>query len=201
MLTNRARLITFNALLCAFVLAFVLFPIKIGPLSLAFLPIIAVVLAGELISFKNALFTGLFFGVVSLCNHLINPSALSPAFWNPMVSIVPRVLIGVTSYFTSKGMRKLVPSIPYAAYTAAGGVAALTNTVGVLGMILAFNYGKTYGATLVGWQFIAVTVGTLSILEFAVCLVVIPPVVTALKKYLKLDEEKTDGGAEAQNGG
>jgi uncharacterized membrane protein len=82
---------------------------------------------------------------------------------------------------------KLFPQFPYAGYTAGAAAAVITNTVGVLGMILVFNYNRTFGSIVVGWQFIGATILANSLIELAVCVVVAPPIVLALKKALKLD--------------
>lgn len=51
---------------------------------------------------------GLIFGVSSLLNALLrNPSPVSFVFYNPLISIVPRVLIGITSYYAYVGFKKL----------------------------------------------------------------------------------------------
>lgn len=50
---------------------------------------------------------GLIFGLFSLFQNITNPTIISFAFLNPLVSVLPRVLIGITSYYTYKGFKKL----------------------------------------------------------------------------------------------
>lgn len=50
---------------------------------------------------------GLIFGLFSLFQNATNPTIISFAFLNPLVSVLPRVLIGITSYYTYKGFKKL----------------------------------------------------------------------------------------------
>lgn len=56
--------------------------------------IIAAILEGPLVGG----IVGLIFGITSLLKHLLAPQPISFIFWNPLVSIIPRVLIGVLSY-------------------------------------------------------------------------------------------------------
>lgn len=50
---------------------------------------------------------GLIFGLFSLFQNITNPTIISFAFLNPLVSILPRVLIGITSYYTYEGFKKI----------------------------------------------------------------------------------------------
>src|SRR5690554_6555235 len=95
---TRTKFITVNALLCAIVLLFILVPITIGTVQLAFIPLVAVIISAEFVGWKNGLFTGLFFGIVSLASAYLRPASLLYfAFQNPMVSILPRILIGISA--------------------------------------------------------------------------------------------------------
>jgi uncharacterized membrane protein len=55
----------------------------------------------------------------------------TPIFKNPIVAIVPRLLIGVTAYLTYAALKK---ANEYVALASAGIVGSLTNTVLVLGL-------------------------------------------------------------------
>lgn len=51
---------------------------------------------------------GLIFGVSSLLNALLrNPSPVSFVFYNPLISVLPRVLIGITSYYAYKASQNI----------------------------------------------------------------------------------------------
>lgn len=50
---------------------------------------------------------GLIFGLFSIFQALTNPTPVSPVFLNPIVSVLPRVLIGITSYYTYEGTKRL----------------------------------------------------------------------------------------------
>lgn len=129
---------------------------------------------------------GLIFGLFSLIQNAISPQLLSFAFLNPLVSVLPRLLIGVTSYYAYR-----IPFIKHAAIKT--GVAAiigtLTNSVGVLGMIYVL-YAADYaakvkidpGAAAAAIFGIAATNGSL---EAIVAVVITVPVVTAIRKIRK----------------
>ena len=77
---------------------------------------------------------GLIFGLTSLWNAMTQPTMTSIFFLNPLVSILPRVLIGVVAYYVYQGIYKISKKV-YAAGFMAGLIGSLANTVGVLGMI------------------------------------------------------------------
>lgn len=74
---------------------------------------------------------GLIFGIYSFLQATV------PAFKDPLVAILPRLFIGVTSYYTYAALRG---RNEYAALIAAGVVGTLTNTVLVLGMMVLRGY-------------------------------------------------------------
>ena len=77
---------------------------------------------------------GLIFGLTSLWNAMTQPTITSIFFLNPLVSILPRVLIGVVAYYVYQGIYKISKKV-YAAGFMAGLIGSLANTVGVLGKI------------------------------------------------------------------
>lgn len=182
---TKSQLITINALLCAIVMLFILIPISIGPLQLAFIPIIAVIISAEFVGLKNGIFTGLFFGLISLINQFIRPGLLAQAFYNPLVSIIPRVLIGVSAYYSAHAIQKLFPKInPVISYGVGAACGVITNTALVCGMILAFHFGQTFGTLIIGWQWMLAVISGNFIIELIVCIIVTPPIILALKKSM-----------------
>ncbi len=90
--------------------------------------IIGAILEGPVVG----LVIGLIFGVFSLLQAAMAPTGpIDVFFTNPMVSVLPRLLIGPITYFVYKAFKKW--DIP--ALIAAGGLGSLTNTVFVLGML------------------------------------------------------------------
>lgn len=75
---------------------------------------------------------GLMFGLFSLFQNIVAPTWLSFAMLNPLVSVLPRILIGIVAYY----VYKLISRLNKTAGVAVGAIAgSLTNTVGVLFMI------------------------------------------------------------------
>jgi len=83
--------------------------------------IVGGILGGPLVG----LFVGLIFGTSSFLR------ATSPFFLDPLVSILPRLVIGITSYYTYKYTKNSI-------LTAI--IGTITNTGGVLGMIYLRGY-------------------------------------------------------------
>lgn len=77
---------------------------------------------------------GLIFGIFSIITAITTPTPVSFVFWNPLVSVLPRVLIGIGSYYVYKTSSKLCKN-ETVAYGITGVLGTLINTVGVLGMI------------------------------------------------------------------
>lgn len=85
---------------------------------------------------------GLIFGLTSLWNAVTQPVLLSPLFINPLVSVLPRILIGIISYYVYQGIYKISKKV-YLSGFIAGLIGSLANTVGVLGMIYVL-YAEKY---------------------------------------------------------
>lgn len=128
---------------------------------------------------------GLIFGVFSIIQNITNPSALSFAFLNPLVSVLPRVLIGITAHYSHK--------LPIKSNVLRTGISAavgtITNTVGVLGMIYliyAAEFAQARGidtsAAAAAISGIAVTNG---IPEIIVSVLITIPIVAAVKKLFR----------------
>jgi uncharacterized membrane protein len=104
-------------------------PIQPFKLTIMHIPvIIGAMLEGPL---AGALI-GMMFGLFSIYQNLMNPTVVSFAFYNPLVSVLPRILIGVSAYYVYKLIARFNESVGVALGAALG---SLTNTVGVLGMI------------------------------------------------------------------
>lgn len=95
------------------------------------------------------------FGVISLLYCFILPNYSSPVFMNPLVSVVPRIAIGLTTYFSlllfqrlfRRFERKFVSDILPRALSAIIGV--LTNTLLVLSAMAIVDHGDVL-AKIVG---------------------------------------------------
>lgn len=148
--------------------------IQIGLVKITFMHI-PVIIAAIMEGLTGGILVGFIFGISSLINSLSTPFA--PVFMNPMVSIFPRIMIGIFAAFVYR-KTKNVP------LTAA--VGTITNTVLVLTMIYVFTgaaFAKiihvsvsTLGKVLAG---IAINNG---ILEAVVAVIAITAIIKALNK-------------------
>ena len=119
--------------------------IPIGPTSATIMHIpviIGAVLEGPVVG----MIVGFIFGATSLIRNLTMPTITSFALINPLVSILPRVLIGIVAYYVYKMAVKLIKNTFISGWIT-GVIGSLVNTIGVLGMIYIL-YGARYANAL-----------------------------------------------------
>ena len=95
-----------------------------------------VILAAIIGGLWSGIGVGFVFGIYSLIQAAIHPSGmLDPLFVNPLVSVLPRMLIGVAAW----GIHRLLKMIPKMPRVLSSSIAAffgsLTNTIFVIGAI------------------------------------------------------------------
>ncbi|MFA9397246.1 MAG: ECF transporter S component [Clostridiaceae bacterium] len=103
--------------------------------------IIGAILEGPLVG----IMVGLIFGIFSMIRAITAPNLLSFIFINPLVAVLPRVLIGLTTYYTYKLLKIKSEKLRI---ICAAIIGSLTNTIGVLGLIYLLyleKYAKVYG--------------------------------------------------------
>lgn len=195
----KTRDIAVAAIYLSLILIFVLVPMP-NPLgvSMAFIPLIAVILAADVQGLGMGLFAGTAFGLASLINAFLHPTLMAPMFYNPLVSILPRMVIPVTAYFAFRGMKRLLrkrsdDASTYIASTVSSVVAVCTNTALVLSMMAAFNFGKTFGETEINAVFFGGLLGVNFLFEIVICAIVAPIVATGLRIALGLDRRGRGG--------
>lgn len=156
-------------------------PLPMAKATILHIPvIIGAILEGPIVGAM----IGLIFGVFSLIQNYVAPtSALFFAFQNPLVSVLPRVLIGITAYYTYKFMFSKNEVIKIGAGTVIG---TLTNTVGVLTMInilYAAHAAKALKVTEATVTKVIYTIAmTNGIPEVIVAVIITIPVIMAIKK-------------------
>ncbi|HLS52656.1 MAG TPA: ECF transporter S component, partial [Tissierellaceae bacterium] len=80
--------------------------IPIGPTraTIMHIPvIIGAITAGPLVGGL----VGLIFGLFSIFQAITNPTPVSFVFLNPLVSVLPRILIGLVTYYIYEGLKRL----------------------------------------------------------------------------------------------
>ena len=142
------------------------------------------------------LFIGLIFGGFSMYRAFTQPSILSVAFMNPMVSILPRLAIALTSYYSFQAIKKLfkgnIQKRIALSTMVASAVGTLTNTIGVLG--IAYILYKDLLAkmlnvepSMVGKAVIYGVAIPNGVPEAIAAVLIITPIVQALRKLYKTD--------------
>ncbi|CAB1250483.1 ECF transporter S component [Clostridium sp. MT-14] len=96
--------------------------------------IIGAILEGPLVGAM----VGLIFGIFSVIQSITTPTPVSFVFMNPLVSVLPRILIGLGSYYVFRAIKMKNRFLPVGIAAAAG---SLINTAGVLGMIYLIYLG------------------------------------------------------------
>ena len=129
---------------------------------------------------------GLCFGLFSMYQAMTAPTLTSFVFLNPIIALIPRILIGVTTYYSYKFLEKKFKKLSVAFSAAIG---TLTNTILVLGLIY-FIYAEQYANALgqdpsLAGKFIA-SVGFINgVPELIVSVLLTVPIIMAIKKIQK----------------
>lgn len=194
------RRIAVAGIFSAFTIVLTLIPslgyIPIPPFSITTMHIpviIAAVLDGPL----TGAFVGLMFGLSSLYTAatIFSGMPVAPFFLNPLVSVMPRILIGIVAYYVFALLKKLIRNKTVSIVGAALG-GTLTNTVGVLGMIYllyAQEYVEAVGATTVGKSALAIIFSGAIVnmlVEIVAASLISVPVVLAVQKISDTRNEK-----------
>lgn len=198
------------------------------PIGLIDLPIIKatilhvpVIIGSVILGPKKGAFLGFVFGLTSIIKNTTAPSLLSFAF-SPFIPLpglssgsilslvicfVPRILVGITPYFTVKGIEAIVykitlknnQAIRSVATTVSAVVGAFTNTVLVMGMIFIFFRDAYASANNIPvdtvLSVVLGVVGTNGVPEAIAAAVITTPVCLALDKVFgkkKPQKEETD---------
>lgn len=129
---------------------------------------------------------GLIFGIFSMFQAVTAPTVTSFVFLNPIVAILPRVLIGIVAYYAYK----VIPIKNQGIKSAAGAIAGtLTNTIGVLGLIYLIyleRFTSALGATPEQGKALILGVATTNgIPEILVSAAIVVPVIIGIKRIRK----------------
>ena len=156
---NKTRKLTLLGVLIAVQIVLTMINIGLIPLPIIKGTIlhIPVIVGAVLLGPAEGIILGAAFGILSVITNTIQPgltsfvfSPFAPVgntngnFLSLIVAIVPRVLIGITAYYSYKLVRK-VDQTKIFSYATAGIVGALTNTIFVMGSIYIF-FGQQYAA-------------------------------------------------------
>lgn len=143
--------------------------------------IIGALLEGPIVGIS----VGLIFGLFSMYQNITAPGLTSFIFWNPIVALIPRILIGIVAYYSFKLLKNKIKSIGLSAGIAAI-LGTLTNTIGVLGLTYILYLDKYAQAREISRDAVAGTLLTVGLTNgipesIVSALITIPIVVTMLK--------------------
>lgn len=140
--------------------------------------------------FLDALGAGFFFGLSSLITALWFGKT---AFFNPLVSVLPRTFIGITAFAAYLGLSKLFGLFvrnervrEYIALSVAGGLVAVSNTVYTLTCLWLFAQGDP---TFIAFNAVFITN---ALPEMIVAIVATPPIVLGVRRGLRLNPDGTE---------
>lgn len=125
---------------------------------------------------------GLLFGIFSIIQAINTPMPGSFIFMNPIVAVLPRVLIGIVAYYVYVLARRKSEKVGVFLGIVAG---SYTNTIGVVGMIYIFYLGAYANAYHISESLAAKTLLLLILNGFisaGVALLISLPVIMIVKK-------------------
>lgn len=160
--------------------------IPIGPLNLTIMHIpviIGAIIEGPLVG----MMIGFMFGMMSLVRAFVAPTVISFVLMNPLISVLPRVIMGIATYYVYTIINKMI-SKEKVSLAITGVVGSLMNTIGVLGSIYLL-YGQKYveaiGKTGSAGKIIGMIAVTNGLPEAILAGVIVSSVVVILKKTNK----------------
>lgn len=165
--------------------------IPLGPIDVTIVHI-TVILSAVLFGKKFGTLIGTIWGLLSMLRAFIQPTPFNIVFLNPLVSILPRLLVGFISasvfqFFKDKFSKGIT-------YTLTAGIGSLMNTILVLGSIYIFTseaYANALGipeSALLGA--LGTIVATNGLIEIIAAIIILPILAIALEKFLK---DRVDG--------
>ncbi|GKX68306.1 ECF transporter S component [Inconstantimicrobium mannanitabidum] len=165
--------------------------IILGATGLGFLPIppfkttimhIPVIIGAILEGPVVGAMIGLLFGLFSIFQAINTPTPVSFIFIDPIVAVLPRILIGVTSYYGYKLIKTKSKTLNIGIGAAIG---SFTNTLGVVGIIFALYLDDYANALHVSRTFATNTLLGLILNGFisaAAAIIITVPVVMAVTR-------------------
>lgn len=145
----NVRRMTIISLLSAISIMLSMIPlgyIQIGPVAITTM-CIPVIIGGIIEGPMVGMIVGFIFGLTSMFRGMAGMAGVTGfVFINPLVSVLPRIFIGLVAYYSFKLSMKIIKNT-YVSGLIAGGMASITNTVGVLGMIYVL-YAAEYAEAL-----------------------------------------------------
>ena len=106
---NRTKIIALLGLMLSLTVIFCFVPIQFGPITLA-LMILPTIIVAQVCNGWTSFAMGLIMGLLNLIAWYTTKAAspIAPIFQNPLICVLPRVLIAVVAFWTRKGLEVLI---------------------------------------------------------------------------------------------
>lgn len=131
---------------------------------------------------------GLVFGAYSCYSAFTTPTPANAVFQNPLVSILPRLLIGPAAYFSCRLMMRLFPQRKKLAWGVGAAAGSLANTVFVVSAMLIVQPSIFIGegeSALVALKAIGVLIATNGVAECVIAVILVMALMGALSRVKK----------------
>lgn len=148
---------------------------------------IPVIIGAIMLGGKMGAGLGLVMGLTTLTRAFIAPTGpLDLFFRNPVVSVIPRILIGISAYWMYVMLKKFIKKegVTLIIASALGSVANTVFTLGMLMLVYSKQIGELSSSELgiTAGAFMLSIITTNAIGELLVTTLLVPPVIMALRK-------------------
>ena len=157
--------------------------IQTGLLSITTIHI-PVIVGSAILGPVGGLVLGATWGITSFLKVLSMPGTVATAiFLNPMVSIFPRILVGLIISYSTIGLGKLIKNrdIKYALVAAIG---TLSNTVLVLSSMFIFAQGGVLSFNQAFSVILTVIISTNGLFQLISAIILVPIIIRAVSKVI-----------------
>ncbi len=202
--TRRSKNLAILALMLALTIFFCFFPISFGTVTLAFM-ILPLLIIAQGYDFKMTIILGVLMATVNQIAWFTTKAAgpMAPVWQNPLVCMVPRILIGVVSYFVGFGLRKAFLRPKYIItdshkelvnkkqiYAIDGVISGVSTALGVvtntlfcgLFTVLLYNGKVLTNGTKISLELILTWFGINFLIEIITFSILVPPIIVALRQ-------------------
>lgn len=185
---NDTRKLTFMGVMLALTIVFVMITAMPNiTFSMAVVMFIPTILTGIILGPVAGGIMGFFAGVSTLLRALLLPVSPTDIFFiNPLVSVIPRITVGIAAYYIFTLISRITKQNTLASGIS-GALSMLINTIGVIGMLYVV-FGQTMVDTM-GGGFVAVLGAVFlsnGIIEMISALIIVPIAYSAYTRYLKM---------------
>ncbi|MBW1605353.1 ECF transporter S component [Lactobacillus sp. Sy-1] len=160
--------------------------LPIGPLSLTIIPV-TVIIASITLGTTDGMLIGGIWGLITFIRAFFWPTSplAQYVFINPLVSVLPRILIGLVAGITYKWTSKTNHQKIWLSII--GAVGSLTNTVLLLGMVYVFYNGYAHELYQIDTKallpYLLTVFSTNGLLEALIAVVLTPLIAVPLIKF------------------